>query len=129
VRRLVPAIGAVVAFALAGYVSVAESMPEFGFYDGIWMLAGAAVASGIAGAVSWRWSRERSLPLVVVAAAIGAWAPIVWMALRGPVALLPRLKGTWRLLGGDVVSAAVPVGVACLWIALRPPDRGDVRPT
>jgi hypothetical protein len=129
VRRLVPAIGAVVALALAGYVSVTESMPEFGFYDGIWMLAGAAVASGIAGVVSWRWSRERSLPLVVAAAAIGAWAPILWLAHRGSVALLPRLRGTWYMMGGDVVSAAVPVGVACLWIALRPPDRVDPHPS
>jgi hypothetical protein len=121
VTRLVPAAGAALAFALAGYVAVAESMPEFGIYDGVWMLAGAAVATAIAGAVAWRWSRQRSLALVVAAAAIGAWVPIVGLTLRGSLSLLPRLRGTWWLMGGDVVSAAVPVGVACLWMALRPP--------
>jgi hypothetical protein len=129
VRRLVPAIGAVVALALAGYVSVTESMPEFGLYDGVWMLAGAGLATGIAGVLAWRWPRERSLPLVVAAAAIGAWAPIIWLAHRGSVAMLARLRGTWYMMGGDVVSAAVPVGVACLWIALRPPDRVDPHPS
>jgi hypothetical protein len=93
------------------------------------MLAGAGLATGIAGVLAWRWPRERSLPLVVAAAAIGAWAPIIWLAHRGSVAMLARLRGTWYMMGGDVVSAAVPVGVACLWIALRPPDRVDPHPS
>jgi hypothetical protein len=122
VRRLVPAAGAALAFALAGYVAVTESMPQFGIYDGVWMMAGAAVATTAAGSVAWRWSRERSLALVVPAAVIGAWTPIVWLGLRGSLDLLPRLRGTWWVMGGDVVSAAVPVGVACLWMALRPPS-------
>jgi hypothetical protein len=35
---------------------------------------------------------------------------------------MQRLKGAWYLMGGDVIAAAVPVGVACLWLALRAPD-------
>ena len=57
-----------------------------------------------------------------VAAILGSWLPIVWLAYRGHVPLLPRLKGAWFLMGADVIGAAIPVGAACLWIALREPD-------
>jgi hypothetical protein len=58
----------------------------------------------------------------VLAAILGSWLPIVWLAHRGHVPLLPRLKGAWFLMGADVIGAAIPVGAACLWIALREPD-------
>jgi hypothetical protein len=37
---------------------------------------------------------------------------------------MQRIKGAWYLMGGDVVAAAIPVGVACLWFLLRRPDPG-----
>lgn len=122
--RLAAAVAATLAFLLAGYTSVAESMPQLRVYDGYWMLLGAAVAVTVAVPLVWRWPRERSLPAVVALAVLGSWAPIAWLALRGHMPLIPRLKGTWYLMGGDVIGTAIPVGVACLWFALRGPGPG-----
>jgi hypothetical protein len=119
--RVAAAVGALAAFSLAGYVSAAEAMPEYGIYDGFWMLLGASMALIPTAALVRRWPRERSLPAVVAAAAIGMWVPIVYLALREHIGILPRLRGAWHLMGGDVVSAAVPAGVACLWFAVRGP--------
>jgi hypothetical protein len=128
--RRAAAAGAAGAFLLAGYESLTESMPELHLYDGWWMLLGAGVAVALVAPLVWSWPRERSLPAVVVAAMLGCWAPIVWFALRRHSDVLPRLKGTWYMMGGDVVSAAIPVGVACLWFALRGPGSGErVGPT
>jgi hypothetical protein len=121
VRRQAAVAGAVAAFLLAGYTARAESMPELRIYDGYWMLLGAAVAVALVGALVWRWRRQASLAAVVAAAVVGAWVPIVGLALYGHVALVPRLKGTWVLMGGDLIGAAIPAGVACLWLALRAP--------
>jgi hypothetical protein len=97
-------------------------MPEFHAYDGWWMLLGSAVAACVVAPLVWRWSRQRSLLAMVLAAVVGCWLPFVWLAHRGHIALWPRLKGAWFLMGADVIGAAVPVGVACLWLALRAPD-------
>lgn len=113
------AIGAGAAFLLAGYTSASESMPELRIYDGYWMLLGAAVAVSLVAPLIWPWRRERSLIAVVVAAMVGTWAPIVWFALRRHTPILERILGAWYLMGGDVVAAAIPVGVACLWLAIR----------
>jgi hypothetical protein len=121
VRRRLAAAGAAAAFLLAGYTAKAESMPELHIYDGYWMLLGAAVAVAVVGALAWRWPRQASLAAVVAAAVLGAWVPIVGLALRGHGELMPRLRGTWHLMGGDVIGAAIPVGVACLWLALHAP--------
>jgi hypothetical protein len=37
--------------------------------------------------------------------------------------VMARLRGSWVLMGADVVGIAVPLGVACLWFALREPTR------
>jgi hypothetical protein len=121
--RAVAALGAGLALLLAVYTARVESMPELHAYDGWWMLLGAAVAVAVVTPFVWRWPRQRSLAIVVIAAAVGSWLPFVWLAHRGHVPLLPRLKGAWFLMGADVIGAAIPVGVACLWIALREPDR------
>ena len=97
-------------------------MPEFHAYDGYWMLLGAAIAVAGVAPLVWRWPRQRSLPAIVLAAILGSWLPIVWLAYRGHVPLLPRLKGAWYLMGADVIGAAIPVGAACLWMALRESD-------
>ena len=120
--RWAAGVGAAAAFLLAGYTAVTESMPELRIYDGYWMLLGAAVGVGVAAPLVWSWTRERSLPAVVLVAVAGCWLPIVWLAIRRHTPVMQRLKGAWYLMGGDVIAAAVPVGVACLWLALRAPD-------
>ena len=119
------AAGAGAAFLLAGYTSVSESMPELRIYDGYWMLLGAAVAVTLVAPLIWSWRRERSLLVIVVAAMAGTWVPIVWFALRRHTPILERRLGAWYLMGGDVVAAAIPVGMACLWLALRGSDLGQ----
>ena len=116
-------LGAGLALILAVYTARVESMPELHVYDGWWMLLGAAVAVVVVAPLVWRWTRQRSLLVIVLAAALGSWLPFVWLAHRGHVPLWPRLKGAWWLMGADVIGAAIPVGVACLWLALREPDR------
>ncbi len=122
IGRWAPAAGAAAAFLLSGYTAVTESMPELRIYDGYRMMLGAALAVGAVAPVVWRWRRERSLPVVVVASILGCWLPIVWLALRRHTPIVERVLGAWYLMGGDVVGAAMPVGVACLWMALRGPD-------
>jgi hypothetical protein len=121
--RVVAWLCAGLALGLAVYTARVESMPEFHAYDGWWMLLGATVAVTVVAPLVWRWPRQRSLPVIVLAAALGSWLPFVWLAHRGHVPLLPRIKGAWFLMGADVIGAVIPVVVACLWIALKEPDR------
>ncbi|HEX6615436.1 MAG TPA: hypothetical protein VF046_03955 [Gemmatimonadales bacterium] len=121
-KRVAAGAGAVGALGLAVYTAVTESMPELRIYDGYWMLLGAAVAVAVVAPLVWSWRREWSLGVVVAAAVVGCWLPIVWLAMRRGSQVMPRIEGTWHLMGGDVVAAAVPVGVACLWMALRDAD-------
>ncbi|HET6579871.1 MAG TPA: hypothetical protein VFG66_16240 [Gemmatimonadales bacterium] len=122
--RWAAAAGAAAAFLLAGYTAVTESMPVLHIYDGYWMLFGAAMGVVLAAPFVWSWARDKSLPAVVIVAVLGCWLPIVWLALRRHTPVMQRMKGAWYLMGGDVVAAAIPVGVAFLWMALRPPGPG-----
>lgn len=117
--RWAAATGGAAAFLLAWYTSATESMPTLRIYDGYWMLLGAAAAVGLVAPLVWSWRRQWSLLAVVAAAALGSWLPIVWLALRRHTPIMDRVRGAWYLMGGDVVAAAIPVGVACLWLALR----------
>jgi hypothetical protein len=122
IGKWVAAAGAAAAFLIAGYSAVTESMPELRIYDGYRMVLGAALAVGATAPFVWRWRRQRSLAVVIVASILGCWLPIVWLAVRRHTPVMERLRGTWYLMGGDVVGAAIPVGVACLWLAIRGPD-------
>jgi hypothetical protein len=117
--RLCAALAALGAFGWAGYTSAVESLPELGIYDGFWMILGAGLAVLLAAPWVWSWRRERSLPVVVAAAVAGCWIPLVVLALRQHAPIVARLRGAWILMGADVVGAAIPVGMACLWLALR----------
>jgi hypothetical protein len=123
--RGLAALGAGLALVLVVYTARVESMPEFHAYDGWWMLLGAAAAVAVVSPLVWRWPRQRSLPVIVLAAVLGSWLPFVWLARQGHVPLWSRLKGAWWLMGADVIGAAIPVGVACLWFAVREPDRSS----
>jgi drug/metabolite transporter (DMT)-like permease len=119
--RLAAALAALGAFGWAGYTSVVESLPELGIYDGYWMILGASLAVLAAVPWVWRWRREHSLPVIVLAAIAGCWIPLVVIAVRQHSPIVARLRGAWILMGADVVGTAIPVGMACLWLALREP--------
>ena len=124
VPRWAALTGAGVAFGLAGCTAVTESMPELRIFDGYWMMLGATVMVCAIAPLVWSWRRDWSLPVVIAASVVGSWLPIVWLALRRHTPIVERALGAWYLMGGDVVAAAIPVGVACLWMAIRRPGPG-----
>lgn len=109
----------VAAFVWAAIAAGHGSMPEFKVYDGFWMMLGAATAVALLAPVIWRWPRERSLIVVVIASMVGSVAPLVISAMRHHLPLMARLRGSWMLAGADVVGPAIVVGFTCLWLALR----------
>jgi hypothetical protein len=112
-------IAGTAALVLAAFVAYTESMPAFGVYDGAWMILWGMLAVVAVAPVVWRWPRQRSLGAVTLAAVVGCWMPLVISALRHQIPILARLKGAWVLAGAGVVGLATPLGVACLWLALR----------
>ncbi len=121
-RRLgrgLAALGGVLVLALGAWTAVDQSVPEVGIVDGYWMLGGAAVAFLLVAPLAWRWPRERALPAVTVATAVGSWLPLVGLALRAGVPVRARLKGAIFFSSADVIGLALPVGCALLWLALQ----------
>jgi hypothetical protein len=127
VGRLVAVLLAAAAFAWAARAAADASMPEFKVYDGFWMMLGAAVAVALVAPVVWRWPRERSLGVVVIASVVGSVVPLAISAMRHRLPLMARLRGSWMLAGADLVGPAIVIGFACLWFALRDevPGRGS----
>jgi len=119
ISRLILGLMALAAFVYAAKSAHDGSMPEFKVYDGYWMMLGAALAVGLVGALAWRWPRERSLPLVVIASVVGSIAPLVISAFTHNLPIMARLRGSWILAGADLVGPAVVAGVTCLWLAVR----------
>ena len=121
--RAAALFGAVLSLGLAVYTSARESMPELHIYDGYWMLLGAAITFALVAPLIWRLRRQVSLPILVVAVTLGSWLPLVIRAIRKNMDVIQRLEGARYLMSADVVSAAITVGAACLWLALREPAR------
>ena len=119
INRLVPALVALAAFLWATKSAHDSSMPEFKVYDGYWMMLGAALAVGLVAPLIWRWPRERSLLVVVIASIVGSIVPLVVSALTHNLPIMARLRGSWMLAGADLVGPAVIVGFTCLWLAVR----------
>ena len=119
INRLIPALVALAAFLWAAKSAHDSSMPEFKVYDGYWMILGAALAVGLVAPLIWRWPRERSLLVVVVASIVGSIVPLVVSALTHNLPIMARLRGSWMLAGADLVGPAVIVGFTCLWLAVR----------
>jgi hypothetical protein len=94
-------------------------MPEFKVYDGFWMMLGAAIAVALVAPLVWRWPRERSLLVVVMAAVLGSIIPLAISAATHGLPLMARLRGSWMLAGADMVGPALVIGFVCLWLALR----------
>ena len=119
ISRLMPALVALTAFLWAAKSAHDSSMPEFKVYDGYWMMLGAALAVGVVAPLIWRWPRERSLLVVVIASIVGSIVPLVVSALTHDLPIMARLRGSWMLAGADLVGPAVIVGFTCLWLAVR----------
>jgi hypothetical protein len=115
------AILAAGALTIAAYAGYTQSMPSLHIYDGIWMLLGGALAFGLVAPLAWSWPRERSLAAIGVATFLGTWFPLVVLALRQHVPIWARIRGAWVLTGADIVGTALPIGMVCLWFALRNP--------
>ena len=124
ISRLVPAFMALAAFLWAAKSAHDSSMPEFKVYDGYWMMVGAALAVGLIAPLIWRWPRERSLLVVVIASVVGSIVPLVVSALTHDLPIMARLRGSWMLAGADLVAPAVIVGFTCLWLAVRDEEPG-----
>ena len=117
--RLVAGVGAAAAFLWAARSAQSASMPEFKVYDGFWMMLGAAIAVVLVAPLVWRWPRERSLLVVVVATVLGSIIPLAVSAMTHGLPLMARLRGSWMLAGADMVGPAIVIGFVCLWLALR----------
>ncbi|HKH84462.1 MAG TPA: hypothetical protein VKA25_12305 [Gemmatimonadales bacterium] len=102
-------------------------MPELKVYDGFWMMLGAAITVTIVAPLVWRWPREQSLPVIVIASVLGSVLPLALSAVRHHMPILARLRGSWIMAGADLVAPAIVVGFTCLWLALR--DESPRRPS
>ena len=119
VGRTLAAVGAIAAFAWAGWAAYDNAMPELRFYDGYYMMLGATLAVIAVAPFIWRWRRDRSLVVIAVAAAAGSIIPLVISAVRHHMPIIVRFRGSWILAGADIVGPAVVVGFVCLWLAVR----------
>ncbi len=119
VGRTVATLGAIAAFAWAGWAAHDNAMPELRFYDGYYIMLGATLAVIAVAPFIWRWRRDRSLVVIAVAAGVGSVIPLVISAIQHHLPILARLRGAWRLAGADLVGPAVVVGFVCLWLAVR----------
>lgn len=117
--RLLAGVAAATVLGIAVYTAVVQAEPALRLYDGYWMLGGTAVAVGVVAPLVWGWGRERALVAVSTAAALGAWLPLIVLALRARIPVAARLKGAVFLSSADVIGVALPVGIALAWLALR----------
>ena len=125
--RLIPGLVALAAFLWAARSAHDSSMPEFKVYDGYWIMLGASIAVGLVAPLVWRWPRERSLLVVVIASVAGSVVPLVVSALTHNLPIMARLRGSWILAGADLVGPAVVIGFTCLWLAVRDEAAGRQR--
>ena len=117
--RALAALAAVMSFGIAVYTAISQVDRVLRLYDGLWMLAGAAVALAITIPIVKSWPRDRAIALLAVVTEIGAWAPLVVLALVAHIPLRARLKGAIFFSSADVIAVALPVGVVCAWLAVK----------
>ena len=117
--QLAAALLALLMFVCAGWEAHRSSMPFVKLYDGYWMILGAAIGMALVGPLVWHWSRERSLLVILLTAAVGSVAPLIISAFRHHIPLAARLRGAWLIGGADVVGPALIIGCMALWFALR----------
>lgn len=121
--RIAAGLAAFATLSLAGYVAVSQIDPILRLYDGLWMFGGSSLAFAVIAPLVRRWRREPALALIAVGVAIGAWCPLVLLALRAHIPVLARLKGSVFFSSADVIGVALPVGATLAWLAF-----GEHRP-
>jgi hypothetical protein len=117
--QILAALGALVAFAWAGWAARESAIPTLRVYDGFWMMLGAAVTVILVAPLVWRWPRERSLVAIAIASVLGSFLPLVLSALRFHMPIMARLRGSWIIGGADAVGPALVIGFVCFWFAVR----------
>jgi hypothetical protein len=117
--RALAALAAALSFGIAIYTAISQVDRVLRLYDGLWMLAGAAVAIAITIPIVRSWPRDRAIVLLAVVTEIGAWVPLVVLALRAHISIPARLKGAIFFSSADVIGVALPVGVVCGWLAVK----------
>jgi len=117
--RALAGLVALISFGIAIYTAISQVDRVLHIYDGLWMLAGATVALGLCVPLVWSWPRDKAIALLAVVTVIGSWAPLVALALRARIPILARLKGAVFFSSADVVGVALPVGVVCLYLAMK----------
>jgi hypothetical protein len=117
--QIAASLAALVSFGWALWASHTSAIPGLRIYDGYWMTLGTTLAILLVAPLVWRWSRERSLVVIAIAALVGCVVPLVVSAVRHRMPVLVRLRGSWVLGGADLVAPALIIGSVCLWFALR----------
>ncbi|HSR89972.1 MAG TPA: hypothetical protein VLK88_01600, partial [Gemmatimonadales bacterium] len=117
--RALAALVALISFGIAIYTAVSQADRVLHIYDGLWMLAGATVAIGLCIPFVWSWPRDRAIALLATVTVVGSWTPLIVLALRAGIPIPARLKGAVFFSSADVVGVALPVGVVCLYLAVK----------
>lgn len=117
--RLVAALAGLSGLGLGVWTAIDQSMPEIGIVDGYWMVGGAVLGAAIIAPFAWRRRREQALVAVGLSTLLGAWLPLVVLALRAGVPVRARLKGAMFFSSADVIGLALPVGFTLLWLAIQ----------
>ena len=117
--RALAGLAALISFGIAIYTAISQVDRVLHIYDGLWMLAGATVALVLCVPLVWSWPRDKAIALLALVTVIASWAPLVALALRARIPILARLKGAVFFSSADVVGVALPVGVVCLYLAVR----------
>ncbi len=125
--RLIAGGAGLLVLGLAVWVAIVESVPEIGIVDGYWMLAGAVTTFLLVAPFARRWKRDRALAAIAAATLIGAWVPLVALALRAGMPVSTRLRGAIFFSSADIIGLALPVAAALLWLATQE-YRGVDRP-
>ena len=125
--RTLAGLAALISFGIAIYTAISQVDRVLHIYDGLWMLGGTAVATGDLCSLVWSWPRDKAIALLALVTVIASWTPLVALALRAKIPILARLKGAVFFSSADVVGVALPVGVVCLYLAVKEYRRWEVR--
>ena len=125
--RALAALAAALSFGIAIYTAISQVDRVLRLYDGLWMIAGAAVALTITIPIVRSWPRDRAIALLAFVTEIGAWAPLVVLALPAHIPIPARLKGAIFFSSADGIGVALPVGVVCAWLAVKEYRVGGLR--
>jgi hypothetical protein len=117
--RSLAGLAALISFGIAIFTAISQVDRVLHLYDGLWMIGGTAAAMAICVPRVWSWPRDKAIALLALVTVIASWTPLVALALRARIPILARLKGAVFFSSADVVGVALPVGVVCLYLAMK----------